>query len=122
MGQDKKTNNPTPEYDLSGRNALLLHPRLFLLHYDKRLAIEPFTLARFCWHLSCWIVANINQPKAVGYPFNIVEMKKCDRRTTTGGKAFDTTTIKAKMTLPALLTWIEEEDDFLRFWINRSKV
>ena len=101
---------------------LLLHPRLFPLHHDKRLVIEPLTLIRFCWHLSCWIVANINQPKAVGYPFSIVEMKKCDSRTTTSGNAFDTTTIVAKMPLPALLTGIVEEDGFLRCWVDRSQV
>ena len=37
-------------------------------------------------------------------------MKQRDRRTTTGGNALDTTTIVAKMPLPALLTGIEEED------------
>jgi hypothetical protein len=56
-------------------------------------------------------VAQINQPKAVGHSFSIVEMKKRDSRTTTGGNAFDTTTVEAKMAIPSLLTWIEEEDN-----------
>jgi hypothetical protein len=67
-------------------------------------------------------VAKINQAKAVGYPFSIVEMKQRDRRTATSGNAFDTTTIEAKMPLPALLARIEEEDGFVRFWVNRSQV
>jgi hypothetical protein len=40
-------------------------------------------------------------------------MKKRHSCATTCGSAFDTSTIEAKMALPSLLTWIEEEDDFV---------
>jgi hypothetical protein len=49
-------------------------------------------------------------------------MKKSDRSATAGGNALDTTTVEAKMAIPSLLTWIEEEDDFLRCWVDRSQV
>ena len=58
-------------------------------------------------------MAKINQPKSVGHPFSIVEVKKSDRCATTGGNAFDKTTVEAKMAIPSLLAWMKEEDDFL---------
>ena len=69
--------------------------------------------ARLRWFLSGGIVAKINQPKSVGHPFSIVEVKKSDRCATTGGNAFDKTTVEAKMAIPSLLAWMKEEDDFL---------
>jgi len=83
------------------------------LHYDKRLAIEPLTLPQLCRFLSGGIVAKINQPKSVGQPFGIVEVKKRDCSTTAGSNVLDKTTIEAKMAFPSLLTWMKEEDDFL---------
>ncbi len=58
-------------------------------------------------------MANVNQPKAVGHPFGIIEVKKSDSCATTCGHAFDKTTVEAKMAIPSLLTWMKEEDDFL---------
>ena len=58
-------------------------------------------------------MANINRPKPVGYAFSVIEMEKRDSRTTTRGNALDTTSVEAKMAIPALPTWIEEEDGFL---------
>jgi hypothetical protein len=67
-------------------------------------------------------VANINQPKPVGHTFGVIEMKKRDRSATTSSNALDTTTAEAKMAIPPLPTWIEEEDDFIRYWVDRSEV
>ena len=78
--------------------------------------------ARLCWFLPGWIVANINQPKSVGYPFSIVEVKKRDCSATAGGNTLDKTTVEAKMAIPSLLTWMKEENDFIRCWVDRSKV
>ena len=63
-----------------------------------------------------------NQPQSIDYPFGIIEMKKSDCRTPTGGYAFDKTPIEAKMPMPSLFTGIKQEDDFLRDWVNRSQV
>ena len=67
-------------------------------------------------------MAKINQPNSVGYSFSIVEAKKCDCSATTGGNALDTTSVEAKRAMPSLLTWMKEQDDFLRCWVDRSKV
>ncbi len=58
-------------------------------------------------------MAKINQPKAVGHSFRIIEMKKSDCSAPTCGNAFNQSAIEAKMAIPSLLTWIEEEDDFV---------
>jgi len=58
-------------------------------------------------------VANINQPKSVGHPFSIIEMKKGDSSATTRGNAFDKSTVEAEMAIPSLFTWIKEEYDFI---------
>jgi hypothetical protein len=65
------------------------------------------------WLLAGRIVAQINQSKAVGYSFRIIEMKQCNCRAATCGNAFNQCDIEAKMAMPSLLTWIEEEDDFV---------
>jgi hypothetical protein len=67
-------------------------------------------------------VPKINQPKPVGHTFSVIEMKKNGSSATTRGNALDTTTVEAKMAIPSLLTWIEEEDSFLRCWVHGSKV
>ena len=84
------------------------------------LAIEP--APRLCLLLSGGIMAKINQPKAVGHSFRIIEMKKRGSSAPTCGNALDKTTVEAKMAIPSLLTWIEEEDDFLCCWVDRCKV
>jgi len=63
--------------------------------------------------LSGRIVAQINQPKSVGHPFRIIEMKKSHSRATTCGNAFNQSAVEAKMAIPSLLTWMEEEDGFV---------
>ncbi len=67
-------------------------------------------------------MTQINQPKAVGHSFRIIEMKKSDSSATTCGHAFDQSAVEAKMAMPSLLTWIEEEDDFVCYGVNRSQV
>jgi hypothetical protein len=56
-------------------------------------------------------VAHLNQPKAGGYSFRIIEMKKSDSRVPTCAHAFNQSTSEANMARPSLLTWMEEEDD-----------
>ena len=58
-------------------------------------------------------MAQINQPKAVGHSFRIIEMKKSDSSAPTCSNAFNQRAIEAKLALPSLLTWIEEENDFV---------
>ena len=58
-------------------------------------------------------MAERNQPEAVRYPFGIIEVKKRDSGAPTGGNPFDTTAVEAKMAIPSLLSWVEEEDDFV---------
>jgi len=58
-------------------------------------------------------MAKINQPKAVGHSFSIIEMKKSDSSATTCGNAFNQSAIEAKMAIPSLLTWMKEGDDFV---------
>ena len=66
-----------------------------------------------CLLSSGGIVAKINEPKPIGHTFSVVEMKKSNRSATTRGNALDTTTVEAKMAIPSLPTWIEEEGGFL---------
>jgi hypothetical protein len=68
-----RTTIPEQLYKHKGGRWSTLHSRPFPLHYYKRLAIEPLPLG-CAGHLSGWIVANIIQPKSVGYPFSIVEV------------------------------------------------
>jgi hypothetical protein len=75
--------------------------------------VETEPPPRLCWHPPDGIVAKINQPKAVGHPFNLIEMKKRDSSAPTRGNAFDKSAVEAKMAIPPLLTWIEEEDGFI---------
>src|SRR5436305_9426778 len=92
---------------------LLLHiPPLKVLSIARRQTPGVRT-ARLYWFLSGGIMANINQAESVGYPFSIVEMKKSDCSATAGGNALDTATVEAKMAIPSLSPWIEEEDGFL---------
>ncbi len=64
----------------------------------------------------------INQPESVGNTFSVVEVKKRNCRATTRGNALDTTTVEAKMAMPSLSAWLEEEDGFLLCWVDGSKV
>ena len=75
-----------------------------------------------CCFLSGRIVTKSNQPQSIGYPFGIIEMEESDRRTPTGGNAFNQTTVEAKMAMPSLSAWLEEEDGFLLCWVDGSKV
>jgi len=75
-----------------------------------------------CLLLPRGIVPKINQPESVGHTFRVVEVKKRNCSATTRGNALDTTAVEAKMAIPPLLTWIEEEDGFLRCWVDGSKV
>jgi hypothetical protein len=67
-------------------------------------------------------VTDTHQPKQVGHPFSVTEIKKIGRSTTTPGKALDMTTMEANMAIPPLLAWIEKEAPHcMRYALTLSK-
>ena len=58
-------------------------------------------------------MAKIDQPQSVGYPISIVEVEKRDRGTPTRGNILNQGAVEAKVAIPLLLAWVEEEDDFV---------
>ena len=58
-------------------------------------------------------MAKIDQPQSVGYPISIVEVEKRDRGTPTRGNTLNQGAVEAKVAIPLLLAWVEEEDDFV---------